>query len=135
MTTSTLLYAGLMALLSVLLANYVLYVRLRGKSVPAWQPNAAERVQANFVENVPLALVLMLLVEMAGAPTLFVHICGVALVALRILHAWGLARYEGANYPRLIGAQGTFVLMSVLGMAAIYMVLQQDFGDLPLALG
>ncbi len=117
----TLVYAGAMGLLSVLLANYVLYIRLRGTSVPAWQPNAAERVQANFVENVPLVLILMYLVEVAGAPGLFVHGSGVSLVILRLLHAWGLARYEGANYPRLIGAQGTFVLMSTLGMSALYL--------------
>ena len=121
MSLVTLWYAGAMALLGVLLANYVLYVRLRARTVPKWQPNAAERVQANFVENVPLALVLLLVVELAGAAPEFLHGCGVSLVILRILHAWGLARYEGANYPRLIGAQGTFVLMSVLGVAAFYL--------------
>ncbi len=115
----TLVYAGLLALLSVLLANYVLYIRLRARALPDWQPKAAERVQANFVENVPLALILLYLVEVAGAGAGFIHLCGVALVVLRLLHAYGLARYEGANYPRLIGAQGTFVLMSVLGMAAL----------------
>ncbi|MEM7101167.1 MAG: MAPEG family protein [Pseudomonadota bacterium] len=121
MVDVTLIYAGVMALLSVLLANYVLYIRLRTKTVPKWQPNAAERVQANFVENVPLALVLLVLSELAGAPTVFLHGCGISLVVLRILHAWGLATNEGANYPRLIGAQGTFVLMSILGMSAIYL--------------
>ncbi len=120
----TLVYAGCMALLSVLLANYVLYARLRGPALPEWQAPAAERVQANFVENVPLALVLLYLVEVAGAGAAFVHICGGSLVVLRVLHAWGLARNQGANYPRLIGAQGTFVLLSVLGMAAIVLGLQ-----------
>lgn len=115
----TLLYAGVMALLSVLLANYVLFVRLRARALPAWQPKAAERVQANFVENVPLALITLYLVEAAGAPSGFVHTAGIALVVLRLLHAWGLARYEGANYPRLIGAQGTFVLIAVLGAYAV----------------
>ncbi len=124
MVPITLLYAGLMALLSVLLANYVLYARLRAQALPEWQPPAAERVQANFVENVPLALVLLYLVEVAGAGGAFVHVCGAALVVLRVLHAWGLARSPGANYPRLIGAQGTFVLMSVLGMTAVVLALR-----------
>ena len=121
MMLATLIYTGLMGLLSVLLANHVLYARLRGRSLPAWQPPAAERVQANFVENVPLALMLLFLVEFAGAPLWFVHASGIALVVLRLLHAWGLARYEGANYPRLIGAQGTFVLVSVLAMTCLGM--------------
>ena len=116
----TLLYTGIMGLLAVLLANYVLYVRLRARSLPEWQPNAAERVQANFVENVPLALVLMGVLEWSGADARFLHGCGMALVGLRLLHAWGLARYPGANYPRLIGAQGTFVLLSVMAMASIF---------------
>jgi uncharacterized membrane protein YecN with MAPEG domain len=112
-----------MGLLSVLLANHVLYARLRARSLPSWQPPAAERVQANFVENVPLTLLLLYLVETAGAPLVFVHGCGVSLVVLRLLHAWGLARHEGANYPRLIGAQGTFVLISVLAMTCIGLAL------------
>ncbi len=123
MIPATLIYAGLLGLLSVLLANHVLYARLRARSLPEWQPPAAERVQANFVENVPLALVLLYLVEVAGAPRGYVHVCGVSLVVLRLLHAWGLARYEGANYPRLIGAQGTFLLVSILAMTALALAL------------
>ncbi len=119
MIAATLPYAGLLGLLSVLLANNVLYARLRAKELPDWQPPAAERVQANFVENVPLALLLLYLVEVSGAPIIAVHIAGISLVVLRLLHAWGLARYPGANYPRLIGAQGTFVLISVLSMMAL----------------
>ena len=66
-----------------------------------------------------MALILLYLVEISGAPLLFVHVSGASLVVLRLLHAWGLARYEGANYPRLIGAQGTFVLVSVLAVTAL----------------
>ena len=117
-----LIYDGMRGLLSVLLANHVLYARLRGASLPDWQAPAAERVQGNFVENVPMALLLLYLVEVSGAPVMFVHVSGIALVVLRLLHAWGLARYEGANYPRLIGAQGTFILVSVLAVTAVLQV-------------
>ena len=55
----TLLYAAILGLLSVLLANQVLYVRLRGGKEEKWRSNATERVQANFVENVPLALIIL----------------------------------------------------------------------------
>ena len=115
----TLLYAGIFALMAVALANYVLFIRLRSVGRPKWQANAAERVQANFVENVPISLVLLYLLEVSGVDRSVVHLCGGSLVVLRLLHAWGLARYEGANYPRLIGAQGTFLLMSVMAMMAI----------------
>ncbi|MFT7651290.1 MAG: putative membrane protein YecN with MAPEG domain [Candidatus Azotimanducaceae bacterium] len=119
MTSVTLIYAGVLGLLAVLLVNYVLYVRLRASTLPVWQPKAAERVQANFVENVPIALILLYLVEVNGAPGMFVHLSGGALVLFRLLHAFGLARFEGANYPRLIGAQGTFLVMAVLGCMAL----------------
>ena len=120
----TALYAGICALLSVLLANSVLYVRLRGGQRPEGQGDAMLRVQANFVENVPLALVLLLVAELGGLEAGAVHVFGASLVVLRLLHAWGLGTYEGANYPRLIGAQGTFLLLSVLGVTAIYQFLQ-----------
>ena len=115
----TLLYAGLLGLLSVLLANQVLYVRLRQNSMPAWRPDHTLRVQANFVENVPLALVLLYLVEVSGIETLAVHLLGGALLLFRVMHAWGMSHNEGASYLRLIGAQGTFLVISVLGMTAV----------------
>jgi uncharacterized membrane protein YecN with MAPEG domain len=90
-------------LLAALLANNVLYVRLRSATQPKWRPGAALRVQADSVENVPLALLLLF-----GA-----RVC-------RALHAWGLGDREGANYPRLIGAQGTFLLLSVMSVALLY---------------
>jgi len=117
----TLLYAGILGLLAVLLANLVLYVRLRGATQPRWRADATLRVQANFVENVPLALILLFLLEQAGAASAALHGLGSALVACRVLHAWGMSRNEGANYPRLIGAQGTFLLLSIMGMAAVYL--------------
>ncbi|MCB1675823.1 MAG: MAPEG family protein [Halioglobus sp.] len=123
MMPATLLYAGLLGLLAVLLANQVLYVRVRGARQPAWKHNAVLRVQANFNENVPLALLLLYLVEMSGAGAAAVHIFGVALVLFRILHAWGMSRTEGANYPRLIGAQGTFLLISIMSVTAVYRAL------------
>jgi len=119
----SLAYAGVMALLSVLLANQVLHVRLRDGKMPDWKPHATERTQANFVENVPLALVLLYLLEAAGAGATAVHVLGASLVALRLLHAWGMSAYPGANYPRLIGAQGTFLLLSIMGVAALYLAL------------
>ncbi len=116
----TLIYAGLMGLLSVLLANQVLYVRLRGQAMPDWKPDATLRVQANFVENVPLALILLYLLETSGVDAAAVHAFGTGLVVCRLLHAWGMSHHPGANYPRLVGAQGTFLLLSVMSMAALY---------------
>ena len=115
------LYAGILGLLSVLLANQVLRARIRQDS-PDWKGQTTLRVQANFVENVPLALILLFAVELTigGGSSLPVHILGCLLVLCRVLHAYGMSRDPGANYPRLIGAQGTFVLLSVMSVTLIY---------------
>ena len=115
----TLLYAAILGLLSVLLANQVLYVRLRGGKEEKWRSNATERVQANFVENVPLALIILFIFEYSSSSNNLIHIFGILLVLFILLHAWGMSKNEGANYPRLIGAQGTFLLISVMSFASI----------------
>lgn len=114
------LYAGLLGLLAVALANNVLHARMRASRLPAWKPDAQLRVQANFVENVPLALLLLFALELQGTPGRVLHVLGGALVVCRLLHAWGLGTNEGANYPRLIGAQGTFLLVSIMSVALVY---------------
>ena len=119
----TALYTGLHGLLAVVLANFVLYVRLRPGRVPAWQPDAALRVQANFIENVPLALLLLLVLEIQGTSSTVLHGFGASLFVFRLLHAWGLGTNEGANYPRLIGAQGTFVVIAAMAIGCIGSVL------------
>jgi uncharacterized membrane protein YecN with MAPEG domain len=117
----TVLYAGIFGLMSVALANLVLYARVR-PGQPEWRGDATLRVQANFVENVPLALVVMYAVELTGVAGTAIHGFGVSLLVLRVLHVWGLDRAPGANvnYPRLIGAQGTFVLLSIMSVTAVY---------------
>lgn len=117
------LYAGLMGLLAVALANQVLWARINAKKLPDWKPDTTMRVQANFVENVPLALVLLYLVEISGVPGILVHLLGAGLVLCRLGHTWGYSTNPGATYARLIGAQGTFILVSIMGVALIYLSL------------
>ncbi len=116
----TALYAGLLGLIAVGLANQVLYVRLRADRMPDWKPDAVLRVQANFIENVPLAILLLLVLELQHVQAVALHVFGASLIVCRVLHAFGMSRNPGANYPRLIGAQGTFLLLSIMSVAAIY---------------
>lgn len=114
----TAVYAGVHGLLAVVLANFVLFVRLRPEA-PKWQADAAMRAQGNFIENVPMALLLLLVLEIQGLPSAGLHICGCLLFILRCLHAFGLGTIPKPNYPRLIGAQGTFVLLAVMAVACL----------------
>ena len=115
----TALYAGLLTLMSVFVANRVLWARLRGDKVPEWKEPTNLRIQANFSENVPLALVMLLALEVGGLPNIWIHWFGGGLFPARVLHAWGMSRDPGATYGRLIGAQGTFLLMSIMGMTGV----------------
>lgn len=121
----TFFYASILGLLLVALANQVLYARVNATKVAKWKPETTLRVQANFVENVPMALVLLYLLEMSGVPGIWIHGLGATLVAARSAHAWGLSTNPGATYARLFGAQMTFLLMSIMSFAGLYYYLAQ----------
>ena len=80
------------------------------------------RGQANFIEQVPLAVVLLVCMELMGASNALLHGLGITLVLARISHYLGLTRI-GPFLARPAGMVGTFavyiisavwILMSVL---------------------
>jgi hypothetical protein len=73
------------------------------------------RVHANFAEYVPFALVLMALAESLKAPTPILHLLGLALVASRLVHAYGLSQTPHILRLRLLGMRGT---LGVIGVSA-----------------
>jgi len=115
----TLLYGSLLGLLLVALSLHVLRYRVRSKTLGPGAAERMNRVQGNFVEYVPLALILLALLEDAGAPRLALHVIGGLLVVARLAHAYGLGYHEGRNYPRMLGALATFLLIGALSMAGL----------------
>ena len=75
-----------------------------------------------MIALVPMALVLLLLLELGGASAWLLHGLGIALLAGRLVHAWSLAAHNGTG--RIIGMGLTF---GALVVAAI--------GNLEAALG
>ena len=75
------------------------------------------RVHANFVEYVPLGLLLLALLELAAINTALLWTFGIALLVARVLHAIGLGGSAGYSFGRATGALLTFAVMLV--MAAI----------------
>lgn len=71
----------------------------------------AMRVHANFAEYTPLALLLVFFVESGGAPTLLVHGLGIALLAGRLLHAWGVSQPRENFRYRVAGMVLTFSVL------------------------
>lgn len=80
------------------------------------------RTQANFVEYVPLMLVLMALLEGAGANPRILAIAGTLLILFRILHALGMPR-PVPNAFRIAGAGGTIFLLAGAGIWGLVIVL------------
>lgn len=111
------IYAALLGLL--LLALTAAVVRLRGKhKVGIGDGGHADlalacRAHANFIEYVPLALILLLLLEYRGVPVWALHGLGSALFFGRVLHAWGLSRSQGTSPGRAIGILLTWISILV----------------------
>ena len=77
------------------------------------------RVQANFAEYVPLALVLLLLAELAGLPRLLLHAAGAAFVIGRIFHAVGVSGEPEDFRLRTAGIATTFIVILFLAVALL----------------
>lgn len=116
-------YAALLALLFIFLSVRTLLLRRRFGIALGHGDNPqmlrAMRVHANFAEYVPLALLLIFLVEQSGLPPMFVHLLAGALLVGRLLHAWGVSQPQEKLLFRVIGMAATF---TVLGCAASWLL-------------
>ncbi len=81
------------------------------------------RRHANFTEHVPLALILMAILEMNGATPWLLHGSGVLLVVSRVVHPIGLEADSIANPLRAIGAGGTFLASLILMGGVAYQLI------------
>ena len=114
MPVITPLYAALAAVILIVLALRVIGAR-RGRGIAIGDgadDGMARRIRAhgNFAEYTPLALVLILLLELGGAPDWQLHLLGAALILGRIVHAWSLTAHSGNG--RLVGMTLTFFVLA-----------------------
>ncbi len=116
----TLLYASIMAIFALVLSFKAGGFRGKsGISVLFGEPanmELAEKVRRhqNFLEYVPIFLILFGALELAGASSMFLYIVGDLLIVFRIAHAIGL-KHDNMGHPgRLIGAGGTALLTLVV---------------------
>jgi uncharacterized membrane protein YecN with MAPEG domain len=121
------LYAGLLGLLLIVLAFNISRYRVGQKisfgdgSHPGLK--RAIRAHANLTENAPMALILLLAIEVQGFSAATIHALGAALVLGRVLHAFGLSRNEGASAGRAAGILLTWVMILAASVLAIYSVI------------
>ena len=80
----------------------------------------ALRAQGNFIEYVPMALILMGLMEGMGAKHWAVYSFGAVLLVARFAHAWGL--YSDVFQARVVGTSATWVLLAVGALGVLGLV-------------
>jgi uncharacterized membrane protein YecN with MAPEG domain len=104
----TALYAGLVGVLLLVLAALVSRLR-RARKVGLGDGGdrdlqRAIRVHGNAVEWAVPGILLLLVAEMNRADPVLLHAAGLALVAGRVLHAFGLSRTGGVSFGRFVGS-------------------------------
>jgi len=123
------LYVALCGLL--LLALGLVVVRLRRKHAVLTGDGGhatlarAMRVQANFVEYVPLTLLLLFMLEMSRQPVWALHLLGAALFIGRLLHAWGYLMTPRLSFGRALGIGLTWIVLGVTAVWLLLVVLQR----------
>ena len=78
------------------------------------------RAFGNFVEYVPLALLLLLMLESIAAPVYLLWFLGVALTLARIAHAWGVIRTYDPSPWRATGFFLTWIVYLLGAGACLY---------------
>ena len=125
----TLFYASLLAIVLLVMSWRVVALR-RGLRVGLGSGGQkslelAIRAHANFTEYVPLALIIMLLLEGGTAvPGWLLHVLGTMLVVGRLMHGlFGLNRGEGKSIGRFWGTFLTWLMLLTSAALGLYHVI------------
>ena len=123
----TLLYTSLITIFAIFLAlrNGV----IRGKTKTMLGDGGSSellqsmRAHGNLMEHAPIALILLLLLEMQGVGDWKLHLIGSTFFLCRILHAYGISISRESTPYRVVGALGAWVLMMGMSIYGIYVYL------------
>jgi uncharacterized protein len=121
MPTITLLFASVHVLLMLLLAARVV-VHRRSQKIGIgdggdYRLLRKVRAHGNFVEYVPMALLMLGLLELSGLPALWLWAFGGSLLIARLLHAFGLSRKSGYSPGRMFGTLSTWIVLVAMAIA------------------
>lgn len=119
----TALYAAFLGLMLIVVSIRVVGLRVKHKvnlfDGGIEDLGQAIRVQGNFIEYVPMALILVAAAEIGGAPAWTIHAFGSVLVVARLLHAQGIYSTSGPSTGRVVG---TITTWTVIGLAALHAI-------------
>lgn len=81
------------------------------------------RVHANFIEYVPVALLMLALLELSGLGAMWLWALGGTLLLSRVLHAAGLSRNAGYSFGRFWGTVLTWGVLVAMAVAGLWLAL------------
>jgi uncharacterized membrane protein YecN with MAPEG domain len=117
------LYAGLLALLYLVLSYRIVVLRRNKVSLgDGGNPILQRRIRAhgNFSEYVPMILIMLGILELNHLPFYALHSLGLTLLIARLLHGYSLSFTELFKFGRFWGTALTFLLLLVCGLLCIY---------------
>ncbi|MBV1703842.1 MAG: MAPEG family protein [Hyphomicrobiales bacterium] len=121
---AALAYVAALALMAIPLAGNVSVNRRRAKVgiMDGGDAKLAQaiRVHGNFSEYAPLAAVLLVAEGVAGASGWAVHATGLAIVAGRLSHAYGLSHSTGYSPGRYVGTLLTFASFAIGALTLLW---------------
>ena len=118
------LYAALLAVWFIVLSLRV--IRLRGSARVSLGDGGdamlqrAIRAHANFAEYVPLALLMLLVLELSRFSIYWIHALGIVLVIARLLHGYALAFTAQFRFGRTVGFALTFAVLLIEAVMCLY---------------
>ena len=83
------------------------------------------RVHANFIEYVPLALLILGLLELSGLPAAWLWSFGTALLLGRVMHAIGFSLKAGYSFGRFYGTALTWLVLLAMALAGLWLLATQ----------
>ena len=129
MLVVTALYTAILVLIMVFLAYKTSSRRMEAKiSLGTGNDDVMEcrsRAFGNFVEFVPMMIILMAIIEIQGQQAVYVHILGITTVIARIFHAMGITGFLKAVNGRFIGSLLTYLMLMVGGFFLLYISIIQ----------
>jgi len=127
MISVTLIYAGAIAVLMAVLSTMA--AMKRGQTGVAvgdgGNPGLALSLRrfGNLSEYAAMAILMLLLMELAGVPAVWLHVYGIALVAVRLLHPFILFDSMDASavmkLGRFVAGAGTALLLLISGIVVV----------------
>lgn len=93
-----------------------------GEATSSDAMKCAIRAHGNAVENIPVGIILLLLLELNHLNPWLLHAFGLVLVVSRFMHAWGISRSSGATKGRFYGTLFTWLVLLIMVVVNVWVV-------------